>query len=82
MALTVAEIDEFRAFAVSQLNQDGISSLSDCIRLWEEKREFEESVAGIRESMEDIAAGRTKPLDQAFEDIRQDLGFSPKPTPS
>jgi len=82
MPLTVAEIDDFREFAVRKLNNGSVASLLECVGFWEDEREYKKSVAGIRESLEDIAAGRTKPLDQAIEEIRQELGFSQKPTPS
>ncbi len=82
MPLTVADIDDFREFAIRQLNNGSVTSLSECVGSWEDEREYKQSIAGIRESLEDIAAGRTKPLDQAIEDIRQELGFSQKPAPS
>ncbi len=79
MGFTVAEIDDFRDFAVQKLDEGGFSSLAECVHLWEEKREFDESVAGIKESLEDIAAGRTKPVEQAFDDLHQEIVASRKP---
>jgi Arc/MetJ-type ribon-helix-helix transcriptional regulator len=38
------------------------------------QRDREESVAGIRAGLEDVAQGRCKPLHEAFAGIRRDLG--------
>ena len=75
MKLTLAEIDEFRDFAIRKVNNGGVESLAECLRLWEDQREYEESIAALKESLGDSAAGRTKPVDQAFADIRRELGL-------
>lgn len=33
---------------------------------------------GIRRGLEDVKAGRTQPLDEAFADIRRELGLAPE----
>lgn len=75
MPLTQTEIDAFRDFAMEKVNNGGVESLAECLRMWEDHREYEESVAAIREGLEDVAAGRTKPVDEAFADIRRELGL-------
>lgn len=75
MPLTQAEIDAFRDFAMRKITNGGAESLQHCLQMWEEERESAESVAMIRDSLEDSAAGRTRPLDQAFADICRQLGI-------
>ena len=75
MGLTLTEIDEIRDFAIRKVKNGGVGSLAECLRLWEDQREHEESIAALKESLEDSAAGRTKPVDQAFADIRRELGL-------
>lgn len=75
MGLTVAEIDEFRDFAIRKVHNGGVASLEACVELWNDEREYAESIAGIRESLEDIAAGRTRPIDESVDEIRRRLGF-------
>ena len=47
------------------------------MRLLREQEEAEEArvLEGIRQGLEDMRAGRTQPLVQAFADIRRDLGL-------
>jgi hypothetical protein len=75
MGLTLTEIDEFREFAIRKVTNGGIASLEACVELWNDEREYAESIAGIRESLEDISAGRTRPIDESVDDIRRQLGF-------
>ena len=42
MPLTHAEIDAFRDFAVQQVNNGGVESLSCCLRMWDDQREYAE----------------------------------------
>jgi predicted transcriptional regulator len=75
MPVTRADLDQFRAYAIELIDRNEVTTLKECVHCWEDQREFVESVAGIRESLEDIAAGRTKPLDEAISDIRREVGF-------
>ena len=36
------------------------------------QRDREEAIAGIKAGLEDVAAGRVQPLDEAFAELRQD----------
>lgn len=40
------------------------------------RRDREEAVRGIEAGLEDVAAGRTQPLDEAFDELRSDFGIS------
>jgi len=75
MSLTRADLDNFRDYAIELIKQDDAISLEDCVRRWEDRREYEESVAAIREGLADSAAGRTQTVEEAFADIRRELGL-------
>ncbi len=38
-------------------------------------RDQEEAVLGIRAGLNDVGAGRTQPLDEAFRDLRREFGI-------
>ena len=40
------------------------------------QRDREEAIVGIKAGLEDIAAGRTQPLDDAFDELRREFGIS------
>ncbi|MCA9040009.1 MAG: hypothetical protein KDA65_06675 [Planctomycetaceae bacterium] len=42
------------------------------------QRDREEAVAGILAGLADVAAGRTQPLAEAFDDLRNELGIPPE----
>ena len=52
-------------------------AISAAVRLLRQQDEAEESrdVEGIRQGLEDVRAGRTQPLAEAFADIRRDLNL-------
>jgi len=51
--------------------------ITAAVRLLREQEEAEESrvLEGIRQGLEDMRAGRTQPLAEAFADIRRDLNL-------
>jgi putative addiction module CopG family antidote len=53
---------------------DRKSVIEHALRLLQ--RDREEAVLGIQAGLDDIAAGRTQPLDNAFDDLRRELGIS------
>jgi len=75
MPLTITDLDNFRDFAVELINQGEVTTLAECVHRWEDHRAYEESVAAIREALEDSAAGRMQPEDEAFAEIRRNLGL-------
>ena len=78
MPVTPKELEDFTRFAAERLSQgDSVPSLEECLRQWRVDCEFHETVADVRQSLDDCAAGLTKPLDQAFDDVRRRLGLSP-----
>jgi putative addiction module CopG family antidote len=52
-------------------------AITAAVRLLREREEAEEArvVEGIRQGLEDMRAGRTQPLAEAFADIRRDLNL-------
>ena len=42
------------------------------------REERQEAVLGIKEGLNDVAAGRTEPLTKAFADIRKEFGIPDK----
>ena len=74
MALTREDLQDFNRFADARLAGGDVDSLLDLVREWEATREHEGSVAALAESHADAEAGRVKPLDRAFADVRKKLG--------
>jgi putative addiction module CopG family antidote len=52
-------------------------AITAAVRLLRQQEEAEESrvLEGIRQGLEDVRAGRTEPLAEAFADIRRDLNL-------
>ena len=38
------------------------------------REEREQALSGIKEGLDDVAAGRTQPIEEAFADIRKEFG--------
>ena len=78
MSVTREELEDFTHFASERLVRgDYLTSLEECLRQWRADRDFQEAVADIQQSLEDCARGHRKPIDQAFDDMRQRLGMTP-----
>ena len=75
MAVTKDDLQAFKCFADEKLANGGADSISDLVRQWEAQRESQETIADILESHADIEAGRVKPLDEAFADVRKKIGL-------
>ena len=74
MAVTRDDLQDFHRFAYAKLAGGEAGSLLDLAREWESARQTEQSVAALRESDADVQAGRVKPLDKAFAEVRARLG--------
>lgn len=53
-------------------NQEAV--VEHALRLMQ--RDREEAVRGIEAGLEDVAAGRVQPLDEAIDDLRDEFGIS------
>ncbi|HUT10506.1 MAG TPA: hypothetical protein VMY42_08420 [Thermoguttaceae bacterium] len=74
MTLTKKDLQDFHRFADAKLTSGAAGSLIDLVREWESTRQYDGSVSALRESHADVEAGRVKPLDKAFSDVREKLG--------
>ncbi len=74
MAITREDLQDFNRFADTKLAGGDADSLLDLVREWQATRDHEGSVAALGESHADAEAGRVKPLDRAFADVRKKLG--------
>ena len=70
-------LQSFHEFVGKQLESDAavLMSPEEAVALW---REQQESIAAIREGLEDIDAGRTVPLDEFDSDFRARHGLEGK----
>lgn len=75
MAMTIEEIESFTAFARKTALQTDGPSLEECLRLWREEQELEETIAAIRRSEKDFAEGRFMSIEEAGRRIRENLGW-------
>jgi hypothetical protein len=79
MPVTVVEIEQFADFAKEVASRnDGASSLEDCLRLWREQQEMEETIADVLRGVADIEAGRYMTLEEADRRTREELGWPPR----
>ncbi len=68
---------DLKNFVAGEVNgnfSDQDAVIDHALRLMQ--RDREEAVRGIETGLEDIAAGRVQPLDEAFDDLRQKYGVS------
>ncbi|MBW3539205.1 MAG: hypothetical protein KY476_02950 [Planctomycetes bacterium] len=77
MSISREELHEFVRFAGEILDNGGAESLGEIVSRWEAARERQESVSAIRESVAEYDAGQAVPVDQAFSEVRRQLGAKP-----
>jgi len=78
MPATLEELNSFSQFASERLSQgESLPSLEECLPQWRADCERQEPVTDIQQSLDDVAHGRVKPVDQAFDDVRRRLGWLP-----
>lgn len=53
---------------------DSSEVISHALRLLQ--RDREDAIAGIRAGLEDVAAGRMQPIDEAFAELKRNYGIS------
>ena len=54
-------------------------AITEAVRLLRQREEAEEArtLEGIRQGLDDMRAGRGRPVDEVFADIRRELNLSP-----
>ena len=76
MATIHQEADSFVEFVKQRVpSQDADPSLEECLRLWREQQELEETIAAIKRSEKAFAEGRFMTIEEAGRRIREDLGW-------
>ncbi len=77
MTMTPELPRELQAFVQAELNAGHYRSeqelVFDAIRLLQHEREA--TIAGILAGFEDVAAGRTQPIEEAFRDLHREFGI-------
>ena len=76
MGVTKEELQDFNRFVDEKLAKGGAESMTELARLWEERRDSQETIEDILESEADIEAGRVHSVDEVFGDVRKELGLS------
>lgn len=76
MTVTREELAEFHNFANEKLSNGGAESMHALLDDWLMKRAHDASVTEIRQSIAQYEAGEALPVDQAFAEIRQKLGWT------
>lgn len=73
MTVTQADIQAFADYAAARVNNGGVESMSQLLRDWLAARERDEVNAAIREGLDDIDAGRTRPAREFMAEVREKL---------
>lgn len=77
MTLTSQDLASFNTFVASKLTSGSADSLVDLARQWEtERRDFEETVAELRDSMADMEAGQGRLLSDFAAEMRKKFDIS------
>jgi hypothetical protein len=78
MAINYDDLDQFHQFALGKLSNGGADSVSQLAAEWEARREFDETVAELRECAADMEAGVGRPFAEVDAELRQKHGFAPR----
>lgn len=73
-----ADLEQFvRAQVQSGRFASSDEAISEAVRMLQQREEAEDArvLDGVSRGLEDIRAGRTQPLEEAFGDIRRDLNL-------
>jgi hypothetical protein len=68
-----AQLDEY----AQRHGQDAATALDDALAAYLEwdRKDFAESVEGVRRGFEAMSAGRTRPAEEFFSEVRRKYGF-------
>ena len=76
MALTQDELHSFNQFAVEMLKKGDPGSLEELVRHWRAAREREDVNTAIQRGIADVDAGRTRPLDDFWDEFSEKHNIS------
>lgn len=76
MPITKSDLDRFHEFASRRIGQGRSDlDLDDLIAEWDSAQHRDEINAAIREGLDDIAAGRTRPAEEFTDELQFRLGI-------
>jgi hypothetical protein len=76
MSFTNQDLADFNHFATGKLSAGCTESIVELARQWEwERREFDETVAELREGIADMEAGKGRLFSESMAELRQRLGI-------
>lgn len=76
MSNTQDQLNAFHQFATARLaSGDSSPSFDELLVEWDSVRNQDEINAAIQEGLDDIEAGRTRPVDEVVDEFRQGLGL-------
>ncbi|WP_254510862.1 hypothetical protein [Anatilimnocola floriformis] len=79
MSLTTQELADFNHFATGKLTAGSAESIVELARQWEwERREFNETVAELRQGLADMEAGKGRPLAEFDAEFRKKYNLPPR----
>jgi len=73
MAITQEDLHNFQQFADKKLADGSIESLQEILDAWNTRQKYQQSVAGIRESVSQYEAGEGTPVEKALDAVRRKL---------
>ena len=76
MSVTQDDLHSFNQFAVEKLKSGNAGSLEELIQQWRLVREGEEVNAAIQRGIADVDAGRTRPLDEFWDEFSKKHNIS------
>ena len=71
MSVTQDDLHSFNLFAIEQLRNGEAESIEELLKRWRLAKEREEVNTAIRKGVADVEAGRTRPLDEFWDEFSQ-----------
>ena len=79
MVVTQNDLHSFNEFVAEKLKNGSAESLEELVHQWRVVREREEVNAAIQSGIADVDAGRTRPLEEFWDEFSQKHDISPDP---
>jgi predicted transcriptional regulator len=77
MTITQVDLDSFHSFATARISSATRDmTIDDLVVEWDSHCNRDDINAAIREGLDDIDSGRTRPAQEATEDLRIKFGLS------
>ena len=75
MSVTQDDLNQFHQFAVVKISNGGAESVSQLAAQWEAVRDYDDTVAELRQCAEDMEKGIGPPLREVDAELRSKHGF-------